>query len=130
MNDGPSYGAVDARASEAKAYQAARVPHSLAGASAGMGIAGNSAIDKSSTPVRDTIGGLEQLLSELHSTIDGLEGRFDTILTPVPPSPVRTDETRRPDRVQSHLQGRLGILAEGYQAAIVRLHMIADRIEL
>lgn len=86
----------------------------------------------SSSPVRDRISGLESLLSDLHSTISALEERFDTVLTPVPPLPARADNERTPtgQRIQSHLQGRLEILADGYQMAISRLHQLNSRIEL
>lgn len=70
------------------------------------GTVGN-AVDPSSSPVRDRIGGLESWLSDCHMALDNLEKRLDTITTPQPPQPASTNAAVKTSQVQSHVQGRL-----------------------
>lgn len=90
---------------------------------------GGTAIE-STSPVRDGIGSTEERLSEIHNTIDMLEKRLDTLLTPCAPTPAATATQSTPQQMMSHLQGRVRILNEGFQHAIQRLHDLNRRIEL
>lgn len=80
--------------------------------------------------IRDEITQGEQILSELHATIEQLERRLDTALTPVPPQPAGLDARNVQSSVKSHLLGRVQMLNEGFAHAITRLNDIRTRIEL
>jgi len=81
--------------------------------------------------IRDCISCTEQILSELHGTIDQLEKRLDTVLTPTPPDVARSGSgTVAPAPSVSHVHGRLQILNDGFQHAISRLRTLGNRIEV
>lgn len=90
----------------------------------------SSSVADNASPVRDGISSTEERLSEIHSTIDMLEKRLDTLLTPCVPTPGTTASQPTPQQVMSHVQGRVRILNEGFQHAIQRLHDLNRRIEL
>lgn len=83
-----------------------------------------------STPVRDRINGLESWLSDCHVALDMLEKRLDTITTPVPPQPASTNAAVKTGQLQSHVQGRLELLNEGFWHLVARMHALHARIEL
>ena len=84
------------------------------------------------SPIRDSITGAEQLLSDVHQSIDLLEKRLDTLLTPVAPTPPAQINSRvaATGGPSSHVLGRMSILNEGYQHAITRMRELHNRIEL
>lgn len=87
------------------------------------------AVEPTSTPIRDKVSQAEQLLSELHEAINSLESRFDTALSPMPPSTTNAAAST-PTPPMSHVLGRLQILNDGYEHAIHRLRTLAKRCEL
>lgn len=89
-----------------------------------------TAVDVSSSPVRDRISQAEQIMSESHAALDALEQRLDTILTPVPPSPANAASAQPASQPKSHVAGRLELLNEGYSHLIYRLNALRGRIEL
>lgn len=83
----------------------------------------------SGSPIRDSMSATEQILSDLHNTIDQLEKRLDTVLMPTPPSSGTT--TKAQDQpVTSHVRGRLLILNDGYNHATARLRDLMLRVEV
>lgn len=84
----------------------------------------------STSPARDRIASAEQWLSDLHSIVDGLEKRLDTILTPVPPSGVGNSVGPTPTQPKSHVVGRLDILCDGFSHLASRIQQLGTRIEL
>lgn len=86
---------------------------------------------ESGSPVRDRLSASESWLSDLNMAIDNLEKRLDTILTPAMPSPPNAADPRAAvQRSQSHLQGRLEILNEGFAHMVGRLNHLHSRVEL
>lgn len=83
-----------------------------------------------SSPVRDRIGGCESWLSDLHGAVDQLEKRLDTILTPAPPQPSSTGGVAKNGQLQSHVQGRLELLQEGFSHLCSRIQQLQSRVEL
>ena len=83
-----------------------------------------------SSRIRDGVTASEQSLSDIHTAIDMLTKRLDTVLRPVPPSAQSTASQKLPQSVSSHLAGRVEILNEGFRAAIDRLHELHSRVEV
>lgn len=84
----------------------------------------------SASRIRDGIGKSEELLSELHETLNRFEKRFDTVLLPSPPSTSTGLGGNTPTPVNSHVMGRIDILNEGYRHAIERIRDVMRRTEL
>lgn len=95
----------------------------------GMLGAGNAPADDSASRIRDSIGSTEQLLSVLQETIERMERRLDTVLTPQPPS-TSGQVNKNPTPIGSHVVGRLEILNEGFAHAIQRLIDLTRRVEV
>ncbi len=89
-------------------------------------------VDTAPSYIRDAISGSEQYLSELHETINALEKRMDTILSPAPPTVQATGNGPRTSPVGggSHVQGRLMIINEGFAQESARLRDIIRRVEV
>lgn len=85
---------------------------------------------ESGSPIRDRISAAESWLSDLHMAVDNLEKRLDTVLAPVPPANPSTTAVQPPQRPQSHVQGRLEILNDGFAHLCARLNHLHLRIEL
>ncbi len=86
---------------------------------------------ESSSRIRDGVAHSEQMLSSVHEAISNLEKRLDTVLTPIPPSPVNTASTGKGlSQSGSHLHGRVQILNEGYEDALRRIQALIGRIEI
>lgn len=92
-----------------------------------MGI-GNSPCE-AATVIRDGISAAEQLVSELHDVIEGVERRIETALTPASPD-IRPKDNGQPLSPGSHISGRLMIHNEAIRIAIMRLREITRRVEL
>lgn len=90
----------------------------------------NAADTGSGSPIRDSVTAAEQILSELHNTIEQFEKRLDTVLTPQPPTPSGIGNAATPQPPISHVRGRLNILNEGYIHAMARLRDLMRRIEI
>jgi len=89
-----------------------------------------TALEKSSSVIRDGVSYAEQTLSEVHEAIAQLEKRLETVLQPVPPQ-VEVNRNAQPSGpAVSHLAGRLVILNDGYQQAARRLRDLIQRVEV
>lgn len=95
----------------------------------GAGLAGPSPVDESASKIRDAVGMTEEALSQLHGTIDRLEKRLHTVLTPAPPT-VNGGETKQAPPVDSPLLSRIGSTNVVIMQAIERLSRITHRIEI
>lgn len=84
-----------------------------------------------SSPARDQICASENWLSDMHSALDWLEQRLDTILTPVPPDVNKQNcATSTPSGPKSHVVARLDLLNEGYGHLVNRIERLTRRVEL
>lgn len=95
----------------------------------GAGVSAPTPMDESASRIRDAVGMAEETLAQLHATIDRLEKRLDTVLTPTPPT-VSGAEAKQPQPVNSHLLSRIGSANTVIMQAIDRLNRIAQRIEI
>lgn len=86
--------------------------------------------EPSNSRLRDSVSNGEQYLSEIHATIDALEKRLDTLLTPQAPSTAANSGVSAPQPLLSHVVGRLNILNEGYVFATARMRTLISRIAL
>lgn len=86
-------------------------------------------LEESASRIRDGISAAEQELSQVHSAIDRLEKRLDTILTPVPPSTL-SGNANKASQPSSHVMGRIELLNEGFQHATSRLRALTLRVEV
>lgn len=83
-----------------------------------------------SSPARNQIGNAEQYMSDMHSALDRLESRLDTILTPVPPDVNKTNGSPTPMGPKSHVVGRLETLNDGLLHVVARIDRLNARVEL
>lgn len=86
--------------------------------------------DQPSTPskIRDRITDAEGLLNELHATIEVVERRLETVLTPTPSPPI--SDSNKAQAISSSVDGRLQNVNEGIGAAIRRIHALLNRVEV
>ena len=89
-------------------------------------VGGISATPRPQSPVESALDRQQNILAELHGTINGLEDRIRTILNPPPPQAVEKREQTNPTQL-SHLIEQYNLSIEG---AIKRLHEIMGRLEL
>lgn len=84
---------------------------------------------ESASKIRDVVSSHEQQMSELHATVDELEKRLDTVLTP---SPLTTgaEIANQPTPPSSNLHQRAVEHGRGLTYMIQRLRDISRRIEV
>jgi len=80
--------------------------------------------------VRDGLSANEETLAELHETINRLESRLETALTPMPPQPTGASSTTPVGPPCSQVAVRLAQLNQGYRQAVGRLRELVQRVEV